>query len=85
MASLVIEPSGPLRGRIRVPGDKSISHRLLLLAALADGISEIHGISDGDDVRRTRTIIQQLGAVVEDTGHGIITISGESFTKPRKS
>lgn len=84
MASLVIEPSGPLRGRIRVPGDKSISHRLLLLAALADGISEIHGISDGDDVRRTRTIIQQLGAVVEDTGHGIITISGGELHEAEK-
>ena len=64
---LVVEPGGPLRGRIRVPGDKSISHRVLLLAALADGESTIRGLSDGGDVANTRAIIEALGAtVVED-------------------
>ena len=64
------EPGGPLRGRIRVPGDKSISHRVLLLAALADGESTIRGLSDGGDVANTRAIIEALGAtVVEDRDH----------------
>ena len=64
---LVVEPGGPLRGRSRVPGDKSISHRGLLLAALADGESTIRGLSDGGDVANTRAIIEALGAtVVED-------------------
>ena len=67
---LVVEPGGPLRGRIRVPGDKSISHRVLLLAALADGESTIRGLSDGGDVANTRAIIEALGAtVVEDRDH----------------
>ena len=67
---LVVEPGGPLRGRIRVPGDKSISHRVLLVAALADGESTIRGLSDGGDVANTRAIIEALGAtVVEDRDH----------------
>ena len=67
---LVVEPGGPLRGRIRVPGDKSISHRGLLLAALANGESTIRGLSDGGDVANTRAIIEALGAtVVEDRDH----------------
>ena len=67
---LVVEPGGPLRGRIRVPGDKSISHRVLLLAALADGEATIRGLSDGGDVANTRAIIEALGAtVVEDRDH----------------
>jgi 3-phosphoshikimate 1-carboxyvinyltransferase len=41
---LLVGPGGPLRGRIRVPGDKSISHRVLMLAALADGESAIGGL-----------------------------------------
>ena len=50
-----------------MPGDKSISHRVLLLAALADGESTIRGLSDGGDVANTRAIIEALGAtVVED-------------------
>jgi len=65
---LLVEPGGPLRGRIRVPGDKSISHRVLLLAAMADGESTIRGLSDGDDVANTRAIIEALGATVVDDG-----------------
>ncbi|MGH9278093.1 MAG: 3-phosphoshikimate 1-carboxyvinyltransferase, partial [Acidimicrobiales bacterium] len=55
----------PLRGRLRVPGDKSISHRALLLAALADGTSVVRGLSTGDDVARTRAAVGLLGAAVE--------------------
>src|SRR6202011_1867845 len=51
-------------GTIEVPGDKSISHRALLLAALADGSSTITGLSAGDDVARTARAIQALGAEV---------------------
>ncbi len=47
----------PLNGIVRTPGEKSISHRALLLSALADGTSTISGLSDGDDVARTRAAI----------------------------
>ena len=54
-----------LRGEPRLPGDKSISHRALLLAALAAGESRIGGAGDGADVRSTAAIVRALGAVVE--------------------
>jgi 3-phosphoshikimate 1-carboxyvinyltransferase len=47
---------------VRVPGDKSISHRALILGALADGTSRVWGLSEGDDVRRTRAAVEALGA-----------------------
>ncbi|MEO5678056.1 MAG: 3-phosphoshikimate 1-carboxyvinyltransferase, partial [Acidimicrobiales bacterium] len=56
---------GPLRGRLRVPGDKSISHRGLLLAALAEGRSRLTGLSRGDDVAATAAAVVAMGAEVE--------------------
>ena len=56
-----VPPSGPLLGTIRAPGDKSISHRALLLAAVAEGTTTIQGIADGDDVKRTARAIELLG------------------------
>lgn len=50
-----------LRGRIRVPGDKSVSHRSLMLGALALGETEIHGLLEGEDVLRTAEAMRQLG------------------------
>ena len=76
MSPLVVAPVGPLVGRIRVPGDKSISHRVLMLAALADGTSTVRGLSDGGDVACTRRIIEALGADVVDAGDGTISICG---------
>ena len=61
----VIEPGSRLRGEPGLPGDKSISHRALLLAALADGDSSIEGAGDGEDVRTTAGLIERLGATVE--------------------
>jgi 3-phosphoshikimate 1-carboxyvinyltransferase len=56
----------PLRGRLRVPGDKSISHRALLFAALASGTSRLWWLADGDDVVRSRAAIEALGVKVRD-------------------
>ncbi|MYI56987.1 MAG: 3-phosphoshikimate 1-carboxyvinyltransferase, partial [Acidimicrobiia bacterium] len=55
---MAVRPGGPLRGELRVPGDKSISHRALLLAALADGVSSISGLSDGADVAATAAAVR---------------------------
>ncbi len=66
---------GPLTGTLSVPGDKSISHRALLLAALAEGVSTITGLSPGDDVARTRRAIAALGAAVDDHG-AVVRITG---------
>ncbi|MGZ8501803.1 MAG: 3-phosphoshikimate 1-carboxyvinyltransferase [Candidatus Limnocylindrales bacterium] len=61
----VIESASRLRGEPGLPGDKSISHRALLLAALAEGESPIQGASDGEDVRTTAALIERLGVAVE--------------------
>ena len=65
MTSFTVEGGRPLKGTITVPGDKSISHRALILAALAEGTSVVHGLSDGDDVARTRAAIIAMGAGVD--------------------
>ncbi len=69
MSSETVPAAARLRGVVRVPGDKSASHRALLVSALATGTSRIDGLSPGDDVRGTGVIIEQLGAsrVVEGT------------------
>ena len=51
----------PLHGRLRLPGDKSISHRALMFAALADGCSTITNLATGEDVHATRLAIERCG------------------------
>jgi 3-phosphoshikimate 1-carboxyvinyltransferase len=70
-------PGGrPLVGAVGVPGDKSISHRALLLSALADGTSTITGLSAGDDVSRTRVAVEALGAEVAAEGDRVTVTGG---------
>jgi 3-phosphoshikimate 1-carboxyvinyltransferase len=71
-----VSRSRPLVGSFRPPGDKSISHRALLLAALADGTSEVTGLNPGADVRTTRTLVARLGAHVEDSPSGALRVRG---------
>jgi 3-phosphoshikimate 1-carboxyvinyltransferase len=73
--TLEIRGGRPLFGAVDVPGDKSISHRALLLSALAEGISTITGLSTGDDVTRTRRAVEALGAAVTVDG-GLVTVDG---------
>lgn len=56
-----LQPQGPLRGEIQVPGDKSISHRSVIFGSLASGSSFVTGISGGEDVERTLVAFQQMG------------------------
>ena len=74
----VVTVSGPRRfvGRVRVPGDKSISHRALMIAALGRRPCTIRGLSDGDDVAYTRRAVEALGATVEDHGADGVTVTG---------
>ena len=69
-------PAGPLRGTIRVPGDKSISHRALMLSALAVGTSHISGLLEGEDVLATAAAMRSMGAVIERTGAGEWRVHG---------
>jgi len=70
-----IEPASSLRGDVRVPGDKSTSHRALMISALASGTSTIEGLSIGEDVASTSTMLQSMGAVRTDNGDQV-TITG---------
>ena len=65
-----------LSGRIRVPGDKSISHRALMLSALAVGESRVEGLLEGEDVLATAAALRAMGASIERTGDGCWTING---------
>jgi 3-phosphoshikimate 1-carboxyvinyltransferase len=67
--------SGPLHGRVRVPGDKSISHRSLMFGGLASGTTRITGLLEGEDVLRTAEAMRAMGASVEKTG-GEWTVRG---------
>lgn len=65
-AAMTIMPlTGPLRGSMRVPGDKSISHRAVLFAAMAEGTSQLSGVLDSADVRSSIEAVRQLGARVD--------------------
>ncbi|HXO89677.1 MAG TPA: 3-phosphoshikimate 1-carboxyvinyltransferase [Stellaceae bacterium] len=69
-------PPGPLAGRILVPGDKSISHRALMLGALAVGQTEISGLLEGEDVLATAAALNALGAHATRIGDGRWTVDG---------
>lgn len=78
--------SGPLTGKVRVPGDKSISHRALILGALAVGETRISGLLEGEDVLNTAKSMQALGAKVERTGPfawGVRGVGVAGFAQPQ--
>ncbi len=73
---LAARRSGPLAGRVRVPGDKSISHRALIVGALTVGETPISGLLEGEDVICTAKAMRALGAAVERTGDGAWRVHG---------
>jgi 3-phosphoshikimate 1-carboxyvinyltransferase len=84
---LAARRSGPLRGQVRVPGDKSISQRALILGALAVGETRITGLLEGEDVINTGKVMRALGARVERTGAGAWRVNGvgvAGFAQPEK-
>jgi 3-phosphoshikimate 1-carboxyvinyltransferase len=79
--------SGPLCGKVRVPGDKSISHRALILGALSVGESRISGLLEGEDVLNTAKSMRALGARVERIGDFAWKVDGVGvggFAQPEK-
>ena len=68
--------AGPLAGIVRVPGDKSISHRALMLSALCVGTSRIEGLLEGEDVRATADAMRAMGAAIARSEDGIWTVDG---------
>ena len=73
----IAQPGGAaLRGRVRVPGDKSVSHRALMLAAIAEGTSTIEGFLEGEDTLATARILGQLGVRIEAPATGVRRVHG---------
>nr|WP_177326895.1 bifunctional prephenate dehydrogenase/3-phosphoshikimate 1-carboxyvinyltransferase [Pseudomonas sp. ML96] len=69
-------PGGSLSGRIRVPGDKSISHRSIMLGSLAEGTTQVEGFLEGEDALATLQAFRDMGVVIEGPHHGKVTIHG---------
>ena len=69
-------PGGQATGRIRVPGDKSISHRSIMLGSLAQGTTEVEGFLEGEDALATLQAFRDMGVVIAGPHHGRVTIHG---------
>lgn len=74
--TFVAQPGGSVRGQIRVPGDKSISHRSIMLGSLAEGTTEVEGFLEGEDALATLQAFRDMGVVIEGPHHGRLTIHG---------
>ena len=72
----IANPGGSLSGRVRVPGDKSISHRSIMLGSLADGTTEVEGFLEGEDALATLQAFRDMGVVIEGPSNGRVTIHG---------
>jgi 3-phosphoshikimate 1-carboxyvinyltransferase len=82
MASLTITPGRPLKGTIRVPGDKSVTHRAIILTALAEGLSQVTDYCRGEDCLNTMRAFQSLGVRIEETPEQL-TVHGKGMWASR--
>jgi 3-phosphoshikimate 1-carboxyvinyltransferase len=78
------KPGSSLVGEIALPGDKSISHRALIVGALAAGSSTIRNLNTGDDVNRTRTILAQVGIPITES-NGVVEVEGRGTAGLREA
>lgn len=78
MASLTITPGRPLKGTIAVPGDKSVTHRAIILTALAEGLSQVTDYCRGEDCLNTMRAFQSLGVRIEETPERL-TVHGKGM------
>jgi 3-phosphoshikimate 1-carboxyvinyltransferase len=71
-----VQPGGRVQGQIRVAGDKSISHRSIMLGALSEGITEVEGFLEGEDALATLQAFRDMGVVIEGPAQGRVRIHG---------
>ena len=72
----IVQPGGKLTGELRVPGDKSISHRSIMLGAIAEGVTQVTGFLEGEDALATLTAFREMGVKIEGPEAGRVTIHG---------
>jgi 3-phosphoshikimate 1-carboxyvinyltransferase len=83
-----VAPGGHLTGRVRVPGDKSISHRAIMLGSLAEGETDITGFLEGEDSLATLAAFKSMGVAIEGPRRGRVSIQGvglRGLTPPRQA
>ena len=86
MSNFVTSNSGPLNGSIKVPGDKSISHRSIMLGSIAEGVTRVSGFLEGDDSLATLNAFKEMGVAIQREGSNV-TIQGvgmNGLKEPRK-
>lgn len=82
----IVQPGGSLNGDVRVPGDKSISHRSIMLGSLADGVTEVTGFLEGEDSLATLQAFRDMGVQIDGPDNGRVTIHGvgiDGLKKPQ--
>lgn len=87
LISLRVTPGGSVQGDIRVPGDKSISHRSVIFASLADGVSHVSGFLEGEDALNTVAAFREMGVTIVGPENGNMTVYGvgmRGLKSPRK-
>ncbi len=86
-ASYIISPSNTVTGTIAIPGDKSISHRSIMLGSLAEGITRVTGFLEGEDALATLQAFRDMGVTIEGPNDGKLTIHGVGMNglKPSKT
>src|SRR5487761_2303617 len=72
----LVRPGGVLTGTLRVPGDKSISHRAIMLGAVAEGVTKVSGFLEGEDALATMNAFRAMGVAIEGPQQGRVTIHG---------
>src|SRR5688572_12193726 len=71
-----IQPGGALTGRMRVPGDKSISHRSIMLGSIAEGVTQVSGFLEGEDALATMNVFRAMGVRIDGPDAGHVTVHG---------
>ncbi len=85
---IIAQPGGRLQGRLRVPGDKSISHRAIMLGSIAEGNTQVSGFLEGEDTLATLAAFQSMGVPIQHQGAGKVSIQGvgmHGLQKPNKA
>lgn len=84
----IVQAGGILKGTVRVPGDKSISHRSIMLGAIAEGVTEVTGFLEGEDALATLAAFREMGVDIIGPDNGRVTITGvgmQGLQKPEKA
>ena len=74
--TLIVQPGGTLHGSCRVPGDKSISHRAIMLGSLAEGVTTITGFLEGEDCLATLKAFRAMGVCIDGPDQGTVIVHG---------